>query len=113
MDVDWRRLSSSFQALSSKRDHEDLGNNKIMLRPLTIFLNLVPLAIFAYLSIADALSWDGSDKVITVIVATILVIYPILNIFALLFLGGSPLNKIGLWKKIKRLASGPRGGGRH
>ena len=79
-----------------------------MLRPLTVFLNLVPLGIFAYLSIADALSWDGSDKLITLIVATILVIYPILNIFALLYLGGSPLNKIGLWKKIKRLASEPR-----
>ena len=82
-----------------------------MLRPLTIFLNLVPLAIFAYLSIADALSWDGSDKVITVIVATILVIYPILNIFALLYLGGGRLEKSSFWKTIKRLTSGPKGGG--
>ena len=81
-----------------------------MLRPLTIFLNLVPLAIFAYLSIADALSWDGSDKVITVIVATILVIYPLLNIFALIYLGGGSLNKSSFWKKIKQLTSGPKEG---
>lgn len=73
-----------------------------MLRPLTIFLNLVPLAIFAYLSIAGALSWDGSDLLVTAIVITILLIYPLLNIFALLSLGGGRLAIVSLWKKFKK-----------
>ena len=77
-----------------------------MLRPLTIFLNLVPLAIFAYLSIAGALSWDGSDLLVTAIVITILLIYPLLNIFALLSLGRGKLAIVSLWKKVIKTISG-------
>ena len=73
-----------------------------MLRPLTIFLNLVPLAIFAYLSIAGALSWDGSDLLVTAIVITILLIYPLLNIFALLSLGGGDWRWLVCGRRLKR-----------
>ena len=79
-----------------------------MLRPLTIFLNLVPLAIFAYLSIAGALSWDGSDLLVTAIVIIILVIYPLLNIFALLSLAGGRLAIVSLWKKVMRTVGVPK-----
>ena len=79
-----------------------------MLRPVTIFLNLVPLAIFAYLSIAGALSWDGPDLLVTTIVITILLLYPLLNIFALLSLGGGRLAIVSVWKKVKKTVSRPQ-----
>jgi len=79
-----------------------------VLRPLTIFLNLVPLAIFAYLSIDGALSWDGSDLLVTAIIIIILVIYPLLNIFALLSLAGGRLAIVSLWKKVRKTVGVPK-----